>query len=272
MPGEGQGDEIVSLLEQVQELGQLLHRSNEQVEFQEVAEFLSRLMESNVYIVGRKGKILGYGVAEHELTEEWLHIMTRDQRFPGDFNKHLLRVEQTIANLTDEQKKPLYVFSPEENESFRSKHLMITPIIGARERQGTLLFARSQRPFNEDDQILGEYAATVVALEIVHSRQQQKEEESRQRALAHLAVESLSFSELQAAKYLLDAVRNSPEGIVVSSQIADQHGVTRSVIVNSIRKLESAGTIESRSLGMKGTHLRILNPYVEEEINRQFER
>ena len=49
-------------------------------------------MSSNVYIVGRKGKILGYGVAEHELTEEWLNIMTREQRFPGDFNKHLLRV------------------------------------------------------------------------------------------------------------------------------------------------------------------------------------
>ncbi|WP_284199231.1 hypothetical protein [Alicyclobacillus sacchari] len=48
--------------------------------------------------------------------------------------------------------------------------------------------------------------------------------------------------------------------------------MTRSVIVNSIRKLESAGTIESRSLGMKGTHLRILNQFVEDEINRQFER
>ncbi|TDY51325.1 transcriptional pleiotropic repressor [Alicyclobacillus sacchari] len=262
----------VKLLEQVQELGQLLHRSHEQVEFHEVAEFLSKVMHSNVYIVGRKGKILGYGVAEHALTEEWLNIMTKDQRFPGDFNKHLLRIEQSVANLSDEQKQPFYVFSPEENESFRSKYIAITPVIGARERQGTLVFARSEQPFDENDVILAEYSATIVALEIVHSRQQQKEEEGRQRALAHLAVESLSFSELQAAKYLLDAVRNSPDGIVVSSQIADEHGVTRSVIVNSIRKLESAGTIESRSLGMKGTHLRILNQFVEDEINRQFER
>ncbi|GLV13270.1 GTP-sensing pleiotropic transcriptional regulator CodY [Alicyclobacillus hesperidum] len=262
----------VKLLEQVQELGQLLHRSHEQVEFHEVAEFLSKVMRSNVYIVGRKGKILGYGVAEHALTEEWLNIMTKDQRFPGDFNKHLLRIEQSVANLSDAQKQPFYVFSPEENESFRSKYIAITPVIGARERQGTLVFARSEQPFDENDVILAEYSATIVALEIVHSRQQQKEEEGRQRALAHLAVESLSFSELQAAKYLLDAVRNSPDGIVVSSQIADEHGVTRSVIVNSIRKLESAGTIESRSLGMKGTHLRILNQFVEDEINRQFER
>jgi transcriptional pleiotropic repressor len=134
------------------------------------------------------------------------------------------------------------------------------------------VFARSERPFDEDDMVLAEYSATIVALEVVHARQQQKEEESRQRALAHLAVESLSYSELQAAKYLLDAVQESSDGIVVSSQIADEHGVTRSVIVNSIRKLESAGTIESRSLGMKGTHLRVLNAYVEDEIARQFER
>lgn len=262
----------MKLLKKVQELGQLLHGSHDQVEFHDIAEFLSKVMTSNVYIVGRKGKILGYGVAEHALTEEWLDIMTKDERFPGDFNKHLLRVEQSVMNLSGSEKEPFYVFSPEENESFRSKYVSITPVIGARERQGTLVFARSEQPFEEDDIVLAEYSATIVALEVVHARQQLKEEESRQRALAHLAVESLSFSELQAAKYLLDAVREASDGIVVSSQIADEHGVTRSVIVNSIRKLESAGTIESRSLGMKGTHLRVLNIYVEDEIARQFER
>ncbi|MFD1676695.1 GTP-sensing pleiotropic transcriptional regulator CodY [Alicyclobacillus fodiniaquatilis] len=262
----------MKLFDKVQELGKLLHGSNEQVEFHDIAEFLSKVMSSNVYIVGRKGKIFGYGVAEHALTEEWLNIMTKDQRFPGDFNKNLLRIEQTSANLSDVEKERLYVFSPEENESFRSKYITIAPVVGARERQGTLVFARSERPFDEDDMVLAEYSATIVALEVVHARQQQKEEESRQRALAHLAVESLSYSELQAAKYLLDAVQESSDGIVVSSQIADEHGVTRSVIVNSIRKLESAGTIESRSLGMKGTHLRVLNAYVEDEIARQFER
>lgn len=260
----------MKLLDKVQELGQILRSSNNQVDFHDVAEFLSRVMSCNVYIVGRKGKILGYAVHEHALTEEWLNIMTKEQRFPGDFNKNLLRIEQTVSNLDD--KTPFYVFSPEENESFRSKYISVAPVIASRERQGTLVFARSSNPFDDEDLVLAEYSATIVALEIVHARQQRKEEEARQRALAHLAVESLSFSELQAAKYLMDAVGESSDGIVVSSQIADDHGVTRSVIVNSIRKLESAGTIESRSLGMKGTHLRILNPYVEEEITRQFER
>ena len=49
------------------------------------------------------------------------------------------------------------------------------------------------------------------------------------------------------------------EGVVVASRIADSVGLTRSVIVNALRKLESAGVIASRSLGMKGTFVKVLN-------------
>ena len=38
-------------------------------------------------------------------------------------------------------------------------------------------------------------------------------------------------------------------------------GITRSVIVNALRKLESAGIIESKSLGMKGTYIKVLKEY-----------
>ncbi|HBM75829.1 MAG TPA: GTP-sensing pleiotropic transcriptional regulator CodY, partial [Clostridiaceae bacterium] len=40
------------------------------------------------------------------------------------------------------------------------------------------------------------------------------------------------------------------------------------VIVNALRKLESAGVIESRSLGMKGTHIKILNDKLLEELKK----
>ena len=52
---------------------------------------------------------------------------------------------------------------------------------------------------------------------------------------------------------------NGKEGLLVASKIADRVGITRSVIVNALRKLESAGVIESRSLGMKGTFIKVLN-------------
>ena len=39
--------------------------------------------------------------------------------------------------------------------------------------------------------------------------------------------------------------------MLVASKVADKVGITRSVIVNALRKFESAGIIESRSLGLK---------------------
>ena len=56
------------------------------------------------------------------------------------------------------------------------------------------------------------------------------------------------------------------EGVLVASKIADKVGITRSVIVNALRKFESAGVIESRSSGMRGTYIKILNDYVYEEL------
>ena len=58
------------------------------------------------------------------------------------------------------------------------------------------------------------------------------------------------------------------EGILVASKIADRVGITRSVIVNALRKFESAGVIESRSSGMKGTYIKVLNDVVFDELER----
>ncbi len=53
------------------------------------------------------------------------------------------------------------------------------------------------------------------------------------------------------------------------AKIADRVGITRSVIVNALRKFESAGVIESKSLGMKGTYIRILNDTLLDELNKR---
>ena len=38
------------------------------------------------------------------------------------------------------------------------------------------------------------------------------------------------------------------------------------MIVNALRKFESAGVIESRSSGMKGTYIKVLNDYIFDEL------
>ena len=75
----------------------------------------------------------------------------------------------------------------------------------------------------------------------------------------------LFFSELEAIIHIFHEL-DGDEGILVASKIADRVGITRSVIVNALRKFESAGVIESRSSGMKGTYIKVLNDYIFNEL------
>ena len=62
-----------------------------------------------------------------------------------------------------------------------------------------------------------------------------------------MAIGTLSYSEIEAVEQIFSEL-DGTEGLLVASKIADRSGITRSVIVNALRKLESAGVIESRSL------------------------
>ena len=123
-------------------------------------------------------------------------------------------------------------------------------------------------PFNEGDLILSEYAATVIGIEILHERTVKIEEAAHKRAMVQIAFSTLSYSELEAIINIIGALEGN-EGLLVASKIADQAGITRSVIVNALRKFESAGLIETRSLGMKGTYIKLLNEFLLEELKKK---
>ncbi len=44
------------------------------------------------------------------------------------------------------------------------------------------------------------------------------------------------------------------------------------MIVNALRKFESAGVIESRSSGMKGTYIKVLNEVIFDELEEMKDR
>ena len=82
-----------------------------------------------------------------------------------------------------------------------------------------------------------------------------------------MAISTLSYSESEAVQRIFEEL-DGDEGILVASKVADRSRITRSVIVNALRKLESAGVIESTSLRMKGTHIRVLNDKFYEELEK----
>jgi transcriptional pleiotropic repressor len=145
--------------------------------------------------------------------------------------------------------------------------MTVVPIIGGGDRLGTLVLTRLSGAFDDDDLILAEYGSTIVGMEILRERTEEIEQEVRSRAVVAVAVGSLSFSELEAVEHIFEEL-DGKEGLLVASKIADRVGITRSVIVNALRKLESAGVIETRSLGMKGTYIKILNHQLLQELDK----
>jgi transcriptional pleiotropic repressor len=144
---------------------------------------------------------------------------------------------------------------------------MVVPVDIAGQRLGTLFLYKQASTYHLEDIILGEYGATVVGLEVMRSINEETSEEIRKKTVVKSAISTLSFSEQEAIKHIFEEL-NSMEGILVASKVADRVGITRSVIVNALRKFESAGVIESRSLGMKGTYIKVLNDLLLGELSK----
>jgi transcriptional pleiotropic repressor len=137
-------------------------------------------------------------------------------------------------------------------------YMTITPVRTKQSSSIHLLLTKPEQQFTEEQIVLAETAALVISIYMYENSVAFKEAEKNQEDTAKMVLDSLSFSELKAVKNVLTDL-NAQEGHLVASKIADRIGISRSVIVNAMRKLESAGVVESRSLGIKGTYIKIKN-------------
>ncbi len=255
------------LLEKTRRINKILQKSaGHHVNFKDVAEVLENVIHANVYIASRQGKILGWSLVDEFECELMVNNVLNVSGFPKDYNEFLLKDDESRVNLR--QKTNDCVFIDSERCLFANKITTVIPIIGGGDRLGTLLLARFNELFDAEDLILAETGATVVGMEILRSKTEQIEEEARNKAVVQLAVATLSYSELEAVEHIFEELGGN-EGLLVASKIADQLGITRSVIVNALRKFESAGVIESRSLGMKGTFIKVLNPFLLDYLQKK---
>lgn len=221
--------------------------------FDDLCEILSDLTDSNVYVADSLGKILGvfYNKVEDSATIE---DAAGIERFAEDYNANLMAIEKTESNIRGDDVLKIFV---RDHES-KGKYHTIVPIAGAGTRWGTLILARDNIQYEEEDVVLAEIGATAVGMEIQRIKSLEAAEEARNEELVKMAIGTLSYSENEAVIKIFEELEGD-EGILVASKIADRSRITRSVIVNALRKLESAGIIESKSLGMKGTHIKVLN-------------
>lgn len=233
------------------------------VSFDDLCKILYDMLEANVYIMNRRGKVLAASFDEGEEAPLTYNKSEGRLEIARQYNDKYLQIHETHANITIDEIRSIYG----EEYVLSNKHHTIVPVIFGGKRVATLIFARANKEFTPADIAICEYGATVVGIEVTRGIALEEEEDTRHRNAVSVALETLSYSELEAVIKIF-AELDGDEGLLVASKIADKSGITRSVIVNALRKLESAGVIESRSLGMKGTRIKIINEFLREEIDK----
>ena len=226
--------------------------------FNDICQVLTDILDSNTVVISKKGKALGMSQTNGTKTINELLVKDVGGFIDSELNERLLSILSTKENVN------LLTLGFTQTDVDRYAAI-ISPIDIAGERLGTLFVYRYDRQYDIDDIILSEYGTAVVGLEMMRSVNEEHAEDLRKQQIVKSAIGTLSYSEQEAIIHIFDELEGS-EGTLVASKIADRVGITRSVIVNALRKFESAGVIESRSSGMKGTHIKVLNDVVFGEI------
>ena len=229
--------------------------------YKDLSQILCQLINANVYIFDITGNVLGSSYINIE-DKSTIEDEANDEKIIDYDNVQFLSIQQCAANLYGKDMIDLLG----EGYAMADKYHTVVPIVCGGNRLGTLLLARYDVEFDDEELALCEYGATVVGLEIQRNNALEKAKEDQLRLTVHMAIGALSYSEKDALHKIIQSL-DGEDGLIVASKIAAQYKLTNSVIVNALRKMESAGLLETKSLGMKGTRIRILNPYLKEATN-----
>ena len=255
------GKDLKSKLRKLNEVLKLA--AVEAMDFNDLTDKLSEILDFNVYIAGVDGDILAYSTsAKFKCDIDYGDMRT--VRFPEYFTKKLIGYTDTVEN--EYEANPKCTFGDQGPCIYRDRYLTFVPTYGLGDRIGTLFFTKYGSCFDDDDIVLCEYSSAIVVMEMLRYLQDQANRKEEAVAAAKMAISTLSYSEIKALKMMLDEIDD--EGVIVASRISKKGKITNSVISNSLKKVESARIIESKGLGMKGTYIKVINPEIKNELDQ----
>lgn len=217
-------------------------QQNPDTDFKAIAQLLSGLVDTDIIITDNTKNILACcpddSIKSDTLPKEYLPLISKNTLGNIIIGKECCTAVPVIC-----QKEPVYTIiavTENTNSGLKNNQIMIL-----------------------------ENTTALIALKLSYKTENNNQNKALQSAKIQAVLNVLSYSEIKSIIYILGALEGKTEGILITSKIADKVGLTRSVVVNALRKLESATFIETRSLGMKGTFIKILNPLLLEEINKK---
>lgn len=156
-------------------------------------------------------------------------------------------------NLRDNMNQLFKTFASEHDENFHKT-------------KATLIQLERETTLREEKLVMNECMTALLELKQKYQQTIETEEHIHQKISARNALESLSYSEYRIILNILDELNNQNETIIVASQMADKIGITRTVAVNALKKLQSGKVFETQSKGAKGTLIKLINPAIYKEV------
>lgn len=249
------------ILEKARALNEKLRYISEgTLDCREMANAAAESLSCHACILDGAGKVLAYSTQCLPGCPARTESQCRAEDMPDYSSRYLAGLRQTVVRTSPDPRACIFYDGGSLCRCAAISTCLIPVCIGGK-RYGTLALTRNQGLFIEEDIFMAEAAVLVASNEILKRWHKHRAREWRKRIEVETAVNTLSYSELEALSSIAD-ILSVGEGLIVGSQLARQAGLTKSVFVSTIRKLRSAGLVESQSRGMKGTYLRVLNRYL----------
>ena len=138
----------VRLLDKTRKIGSFLHNnSGGKVVFDDICDVMTRILDANLLVISKKGKVLGMGKNKNVPLIRELLAKDVGKVIDGELNDRLLSVLSTKENVN----LKLLGFGKLGGETYQA---LICPVYIAGERYGTLFIYRSGAAFDIDDVIL----------------------------------------------------------------------------------------------------------------------
>lgn len=122
--------------------------------------------------------------------------------------------------------------------------------------------------YSEYNVLKANYNYLVFAVKIIKEKIMLEKMTHLYKNVVNAAVEGLTLKELEGVDAVFSNIEESI-GKVIISNVSKNCGITRSIIINGLRKLECAGMIEIHSRGAQGTDIKLLYSGIKAVIRRK---
>src|SRR5690625_4856592 len=115
----------MELLQRARKINAMLQKSaGKSVNFKEMSDTLSEVIKGNVFILNRKGQLLGFSI-QQEIENERMKRMLEERQFPEEYTQGLFNIVETTANLDINSVHT--VFPVENRDLFRDGLTTVVP-------------------------------------------------------------------------------------------------------------------------------------------------